>query len=46
MHRFGLSCLCRVETLEKQCDRLFDIDIDGLEAICKIVEGSLSKDRH
>ncbi|GLJ15787.1 hypothetical protein SUGI_0260070 [Cryptomeria japonica] len=46
VHRFGLSCLCREETLEVQCDRLFDIDTGGLEAICGIVEGALSDDRH
>ncbi|GLJ23527.1 hypothetical protein SUGI_0445720 [Cryptomeria japonica] len=36
----------REETLEVQCDRLFDIDTNGQEVICGIVEGALSNDRH
>lgn len=46
VHRFGLSCLCREETLEAQCERLFDIDIEGQTAIQGILNDAFSEDRH
>ncbi|GLJ54924.1 hypothetical protein SUGI_1179220 [Cryptomeria japonica] len=46
VHHFSLNCLCQEESLEEQCDRLFDIDGDGQSAIVAIVQNGLSEDRH
>ncbi|GLJ52297.1 hypothetical protein SUGI_1112400 [Cryptomeria japonica] len=46
VHRFGLSCLCCEESLEAQCERLFDIDTEGQNAIHGLLEDVFSKERH
>ncbi|GLJ49079.1 hypothetical protein SUGI_1035360 [Cryptomeria japonica] len=46
VHRFGLSCLCREETLEAQCERLFDIDIEGQRAIKGVLDDAFNEERH
>ncbi|GLJ30304.1 hypothetical protein SUGI_0599500 [Cryptomeria japonica] len=46
-HYFGLSSLSREDILEEQCERLFDIDVEGgQEVIRGLVEEVLSRDRH
>ncbi|GLJ07795.1 hypothetical protein SUGI_0074190 [Cryptomeria japonica] len=45
-HYFGVSCMCGEETLEEQCERLFDTDVEGQDAIRGLMVEVLSGKRH
>lgn len=46
VHRFGLNCLCREESLEDQCDRLFNVEAERINAIVALSNAVWSSGRH
>ncbi|GLJ54073.1 hypothetical protein SUGI_1157630 [Cryptomeria japonica] len=46
VHRFGLSCMCWVESLEEQCSRMFIIEQNGLDAILGLLQMVLNDEHH
>lgn len=46
VHRFRLSCLCREESLEDQCDRLFNVEAEGINAIVALINAVWNPGRH
>ncbi|GLJ33743.1 hypothetical protein SUGI_0678270 [Cryptomeria japonica] len=46
VHRFGLSCLCRKDMLEAQCEHLLDIDIKSQNAIQGLLDDAFSEEWH